>query len=230
MRVITESGAFHKRQQEMSQDIVKVFENDRIEIVAVADGVSTCSRSRQGALIAVDETILFIRSQYDRITMLPDGWTATLVRRIQRKLLGRAALVRAAYEDYSTTLMVAVREKQDNKLFWFSIGDGLILLEKDNCFRIVSRYTGSGRGCPVITTKGIDTFIQEHTLHLSDNQSVLLMTDGAWEHLIPSRYISNTVQDELTGMDFKTISESIQSKNPEDDWSVVIMGRKAVYT
>ncbi len=222
MRVYTEAGTYHKALHQQNEDAVQIYEDEMIEVAAVADGVSTCKYSRHGAQIAVNEAVRFIQSNYDRIGCMPESWTEILIRRIQRKLHETAAQKGTSYEDYSTTLMVAVRERATGICHYCNIGDGLILSVQSDEYYVTSRPAIRLYGCVTVTTTGIERVVTDQSVVLSNESNILLLTDGAWKSIFEEQIHQNALHWKMPELKYQRIIEDIHSSLPEDDWSIVI--------
>ncbi len=222
MRVYTEAGTYHKALHKQNEDAVQTYEDEMVEVAAVADGVSSCKYSRHGARIAVNEAVRFIQSNYDRIGCMPENWTEILIRRIQRKFHETAAQKGTAYVDYSTTLMVLVRERKTGICHYCNIGDGLILSVHDDECHVTANPAIRMYGCVTVTTTGIERVVSDQSTILSKENDILLLTDGAWKSIFAEQIHQNALHWKLPELKYQKIIEDIHDSLPEDDWSIVI--------
>jgi hypothetical protein len=182
----TAQGRRHEAQGVACQDAVGRIIKGKFTAIALADGAGTALHAERGANIAIDITVRYLLSHFDRLLASTEERAKIEILATVRRALRRTARDRPGrFEDYACTLMFAVTDGKT--LFVGQIGDG----------RVGVRDRASGAWRPMlVASKG--EFLNETTFvtsrrALSNFQlargaasavsACVLMSDGAEETL-----------------------------------------------
>ena len=127
----TKKGHFHSE----NQDACISYSDERASILAIADGVSSCSQSKIGSKIAVKQTLEYFKDSTNLENLFWDHEREInkFLEHLKQALSVEAVIKNVAVEDLSTTLLFAVVYKD----IWFSfqLGDGAIFAYENGEFQ-----------------------------------------------------------------------------------------------
>lgn len=214
----TKKGAFHSD----NQDVVVHDQSDEYEVIALADGVSSCKKGKEGAKIACNTVLdifltcgkLFFNYSYEKTSNI-------VLAEIRRNISIAAKRDNEPSESYSSTLCFICLEKRTNKILSFQLGDSHIFLLSEN-------------GCNAINAKKAHELYfttypdaDEHTLidiFYTDNiHSLLLCSDGAWRLLYNKNILNPEILQAIKQSDFEFFENYLENKNNQDDCSYILL-------
>lgn len=132
---VTCTGSSHIKNNKENQDAVGYYFCGEDFIIAVADGVGSCIYATEGSKYAVDAAIDVYKDIYDQDSVNE--------KEISQKLIDnwRIRIGEGIINEYCSTLKIAMKLK--DKIFLFSIGDGLAIVATKNKFLISPKDEGN---------------------------------------------------------------------------------------
>lgn len=238
------TGRRHKISNELCQDIVNVTRIGNVDIIALADGAGSASRSRIGAQLSVDAAISYIATNWEDLYNDTDASSVKkkLLEHILSSLNECCEEVSCSIDDLASTLLV-VAIRGDNFLL-FHIGDGVIGYLRNNTVRVAS-YPSNGEFVNTtvfITSKNAISAIHAYKGVLDESVSgFVLMSDGTCESLFEKRNkkfssgIKRIMQwnivlpkDHIDSSLDKSFKEHV-IKRTNDDCSIAVISRETKY-
>lgn len=154
----------------------------------LADGVSTCMYSKQGAEIAcssiknllVNKSAFFHKCSMDIIPSI-------FINRIIYELKKEATQQGYNFIEYSSTLAGVEYFRNDNSALLFNLGDAVILGIKENDYEILMQPDNSQDNCCTTTTENADLELNVKRIDVADYISLFIMSDGLWNSIINTR-------------------------------------------
>ena len=245
------TGTNHKDNGQENQDFIISSSNDKFELIILADGVSTCSKAKEGAEVAAKAIETLFLKKGDWFIKCEDDKQRTelILGHVLRELQDRAKADGVPVEEYSSTLAAVLREKKTNKLLTFNLGNSLIMAIDDGKVRILSSPSNTTHGTAVTTTRKAeslaDTKVINGTPKITSTQSdkdgniitkplysygstplyenIVICSDGAWEEMFYRGKLIPEISALLVNKQFDTIKEFLEKKNPFDDCSFVAL-------
>lgn len=195
------------------------------EIVAVADGVSSCRNGKKGAEIAVkaaaelllEETEYFFSSEKEKIAGL-------IVSYIRDKIFSFVEKNNQEPESYASTLSFVCRNKKTNEVMTFLLGDSLIFSfgEKEK-HRLACKPVFLNDFKTITTmTENAEKFVDIKRNAPKDISYFVLATDGAWA----SFYENSGFAEDFKAITEKEIVEYLKKQECKDDCSVAFLNLK----
>ncbi len=221
----TAVGTYHLANGGENQDAICTITDKKYRAAALADGVSTCPRAKQGAVIASEAAAKLFTEKGDYFFVYsPENIARFTVEHVLYKLQTAAEEAGEAPEDYSSTLMCVAYDRAARRLLCFNLGDGLILGLTDERIRVLSQpFNSSLGGCCVTTTVNAAAAVSAavYTEDLPD--TVLLLTDGAWQQLYDGSYLKPEIRTLLSARDFAALGDYLAASGSTDDCSFIAM-------
>ena len=229
MLFYSKKGKFHRQNRLECADRAKWSEMGGKTIIALGDGVSTCECGDIGAELATGYAVDFLVSQYHRLQFLPKNWPYLMVRKVRSQLEEYAAYNGKNLIEYSTTLLVAIIDRDENVIHFSNIGDGMMLGIQSQCCKILSSPTREIEGCPTITTENIEKAVSAQTVSLNGIRDIMLCTDGTWTQIYNNQKLDPSVKQELLKAEYDRFTFRIQqADNTDDSCFVIIDGDRSV--
>ena len=127
----TKKGLYHSE----NQDACISYSDDKVSILAIADGVGSCSNSAMGSKIAVQQTIEHFKDieNLENFLLAPESEINKFLARLKEVLSAEALTNNVGVEELSTTLLFAIVYK--DMWFSFQLGDGAIFIHEDGEFQ-----------------------------------------------------------------------------------------------
>ncbi len=202
-----------------NQDFWYTENSEDIDFVAVADGVSMCELSKEGAEFVCRQTARAVIDEADYLFGLPYEKAAGLiVKYIQSQIKKMAEEKKTEAWKYSSTLSFICHHKRLKKIMTFNLGDSCIYtIDAENtvkqldisrtvCYTTVSTMT---QGAERETVVGI--------YDESEFDSVFLCTDGFWKIMEGSRKNNTKLKNAIKNRDMGYVTEFIESTDNPDD-------------
>ncbi len=210
-----------------NQDVVMSVENNRFVTIALADGVSTCSEAKEGALITCSAiTHLFSKKGDYFIECDNDRISDFVVSHIMYELNRVASDSGKDVEDYSSTIASVVVDKKKKKMLFFSLGDSMIFTTKEGKCNILSVPSDSTNGCPVTTTNNAKKMVSCGVVDIKTIDSVTLCSDGAWSSFFKRNTLKNEIKEMLVEHRYDELEAFLDGEHISDDYSFISMQTK----
>lgn len=218
------TGARHSAHGGENEDAVCSRQNERYAVISLADGVSACRKARAGAEIASEAMAGLLVGKGKYLFDFSRQQIAEIaISHILSKLRRQAEQDLSAEEEYSSTVAGALFDKQEQKLLYFNLGDGMILAQAGGHSRILSRPSDSSSGCCVTTTRNAGRMVDARVAAVERMDSVLLCSDGAWRHMFDQNRIKPEVSTLLTDHDWSGLETYLSGQKCLDDYSFAAM-------
>lgn len=215
-------GERHRKLGIEKQDNTVYKENSRYVVIVLSDGVSTCSKSFDGARIASNSAadILFEKADYF-MEFNPLEVKDYVLSHVLYEL-SKSKDESIDISEYSSTLAAVLYDKKEERLLCFNLGDSLIVGSGFGEVKLLSVPSDSTLGCPVTTTKGATDFTEVSFMN-SRYERITIFSDGAWREIISRDRIDSEFQELLLVGDYKKMGDFIVGKTPSDDSSFISM-------
>lgn len=117
---VTDTGLSHQINGKVNQDCVSYAIEDEDFVLAVSDGVGSCSKAEQGSRFAIDSVVKIFTDLRKRNALSVEMVPEQIIEEWMRLIGDEDA------DKYCATLKAAI--KIGKKIYLFSIGDGLLAL------------------------------------------------------------------------------------------------------
>lgn len=222
MPMYQQPGEYHLSNGLENQDVVFGAENRVAKIIAIADGVSSCSKGKRGAEIACEAIggIMLNETSYV-FSASPQKIAALLSTYVYGKLLFEAKSNNELVEQYASTLSFVCFNKLDGRVMTFVLGDSLIYRIDDAGLSLaVVPELLDGSKTYATTTKGVANVIKVSITQPTESISYLLATDGAWKTFYANGKLSEEAEQAAKN---KNIIGYLKNQHCKDDCSVIMM-------
>lgn len=222
--MISNIGNGHSVRNEENQDAICFEENKRFSVIALADGVSTCRRAKEGATIASQSLVQLLSQKGDYFLEFEKNQIAeNVLTHILYKLNEQSIAGENPIEEYSSTIAGALFDKKKNSLLYFSLGDSLILATgRDGC-KVLAMPTNSINGCCVTTTQNAAGMIDAGIIKACDYNSVVICSDGAWREMYEKNRLKQEVARFIYHNEYEKLKDFLLAQNVFDDYSFISM-------
>ena len=207
---------------EENQDVVCSASNKDFCMITLADGVSTCSKAKEGASLAAATITDFVMKKSDWFLEYDNQQVADFaVSHIVYELRKRAEAAAEKIEEYSSTVAWALLDKKKNRLLCFNLGDGAILgIEEGGC-ELLSAPMDSSQGCCVTTTTFADRAAAVKKMDAHRLKAVVICSDGAWHQMSQKDRIKPEVEQMLTEEAYDRLQTFLTNQHCFDDYSFI---------
>lgn len=215
------------KHHEYNQDFILFDKNRSYCAMTLADGVSTCSKSRKGAeavCYAVTEYLL----RHGKRFFAMDSQEAVncLLEYILFKLRQITEQESSLIKEYSSTMACILVDRYRNQMLYFSIGDSLILATKEDRCSVVAMPSDSRNGCCVTTTFNASTMAKVGKIDTEHIQSIIICSDGAWHLMYNRNKLNPLVKEILINQDYDKLKNFLMKKDRFDDCSFISVNLK----
>ena len=221
LKVLNIRSAIKKMRDEPSQDIVLVKANSKLKyaVLVLADGVSEAVFSHKGAEAVAE----FLQDyMYENHNYLLSEEYETYVNeicvKVSEKVSGLAENFGIGKDHFASTLCGVIANTDENKLFYFSLGDSIIFAVKDKCVQKIAEHGGEKT---VYTNDFKPDDVKAGIMYISDWTSVYLASDGfvsqVFEHGCES--LKDSMKDYVVCNDFDMLNNSLHNRLLFDDCS-----------
>ena len=226
----SKTGTHHLEHREENQDAVSFKEDGRYAVITLADGVSSCPNSREGAEIAAREMtrLLFLKAPH--FLSFPEETIAELsLAHIRWELKKKAEELNIEIDELSSTLCSALYDKKTKRLLLVNLGDGLIItVGKNGCSLPVMPYD-SRNGCVATTTPKAEKHMTVRKMAGDQLKSVYICSDGAWRSLFSRNTMKQEVREILQSNHKDRLGNYLDQNEHFDDCTFVSMDLKRKY-
>lgn len=215
-------GSYHLMRNVSNQDAISTYENEEYTIIALADGVSSCSRAQEGAQEACRAVTELLNRNPEYFLQAPAQFVANNVLDYILAAL-KNLTVNDDLEPLSSTLSFVLLNKVNQKVLLFQLGDGLTVGRHDQRCRCLIQPDSRDGGTCATTTRGAAACCHILNLDCEQGDAFMLLTDGAWKMFVGHGRLRSSVVDAFVQGDYEYLSETLQHANPSDDNSYVIL-------
>ena len=221
------AGKHHGYDDNNDQDALIFKENESFCVMVLADGVSTCEKAKRGADVTCNSTADFMLEHAYELFLTDKGEAADmLTMNILEKLSIEASADNRDIEEYSSTVAAILFDRINDRMFYFNIGDGLIIAVKNNKCCIVAMPMDSRNGCLVTTSFDAAAKAKTGIVDTTDTHSVMICSDGAWHLIYHRNRMLQSIKEMILSRDYDRLKETFLEKERYDDCSFIIMDKK----
>lgn len=219
---MNEAGSHHKYDNNCNQDAVAYKDTDEYFAMALADGMSTCSNARTGAKIASDTLVnCFIEQSRCFFELNTEDNVKCLISRTLNELKKTARKESIDIEEYSSTLSGILIDKKRKKIFYFNLGDCLIMATKKEKCSIISMPSDSRNYCCSTTTEDAEVSVSAGIKDMQDIRSVVICSDGAWRLMYERIRLYDHIRETLINCDYNNLKDILAKSDRFDDCSFI---------
>ncbi len=216
------TGENHLAHGMENQDVIFEAESKTAKILAIADGVSSCSNCKRGAKIACEAVSEIMLNETEYIfESSKKKAKGLLTSYVYEKLLIEARKNNETIESYSSTLCFVCLYKKKNIVMVFVLGDSLVYQIHDRKISLacIPELFDDSRTYTTTTKNNKDIAIIE-MFHISDDSKFILVSDGAWKTFYSKGLIS---EDFEKAMQEENIMRFIENQKCRDDCSIAML-------
>lgn len=220
----TQCGSAHTRSGIQNQDRIQAVGDKRYTVIALTDGVSTCSAAAEGSEITcstVSDTLLHYAGRLFR--MKQEQASTAILNRVLENLRQRARTDGADVQAYASTLAAVLFDRKDNTLLTVNLGDGLIMASGHGRCSVIGPPADSSDGCVTTVTYDAEHELQFRIMPADCIESIAIFSDGAWKPLYCGCSLNPEVKDMILAHDYPALSQHLSGITPEDDNSFISM-------
>lgn len=215
-------GKYHLENGLDNQDVVYEAESRTAKIIAIADGVSACCNSKQGAEIAckaicdimLEETEYIFSSTKEKAVGLLSDY-------VYKKLSATADKNSQSVSSYSSTLSFVCYNKISGKIMTFVLGDSLIYLISDGNMSLACKpKLFDDSKTYTTTTENVAEVIELNVVIPQNNARYLLATDGAWKAFYSGGLLSDKFEQAIKK---EKIIDYLEKQQCKDDCSIAML-------
>lgn len=219
---MSEAGLHHNFDSNSNQDAVTYRENEDYFAMVLADGISMCKSSGAGARLTcqvivnclMEQAGCFFKSDADTNIIC-------LIHRTLHELKKLAAAEGNPLEDYSSTAACVLLDKKTGRMFYYSLGDSLILSTREGGCRVVAMPADSRHGCYCTTTRDVQSTVSCDIINTAHINSVMICSDGAWRLMYERARLKDQVRSMLIDCDYQGLRDTLIKEERYDDCSFI---------
>lgn len=214
----SKTGEYHKKHNLENQDYSYTYETSEGAFFAMADGVSSCENSREGAEIACAISAKVILDDIDYyFDSKPEKTIDLILANIRHRIRKIAKGAHQKDISYASTLCFVCVHKKRNQVMTFVLGDSRVYFFSSGTAyqkNPVRTYEDN------VTCTTLTEFVREEVGFSIDDYSeddgFMLCTDGCWKNLFYIDENNNTVMKKV---DSNEIMEYLNNTVITDDCS-----------
>lgn len=215
-------GKRHWKAGQENQDAVAFREKGPVSVIALADGVSACKWSGQGAVCCADAAASLLLQKGNILLDADQKESADFITShvvYRQRLLARSQ--KHPETEYASTLAAVFCDRRAQKLFYCSLGDSLILTVRQGECQIPLLPPDSSEGCCVTMTEHAERGMRTGVMDLSGMEAVFLFSDGAWTFLFEEGNLKADVRTMIGNRWYGDLRDYLKSQNGQDDCSFI---------
>lgn len=193
-------GRLHEQEQLACQDVVTGAIRKGIVVITGADGSSGTDFGRQGAQIAAEVLKNMLLECFDELYVMEKrDLQYNLIIHVRQKLYELCEKNNICLEDVKSTLMAFAYDKNTHRVIMVHLGDGYIVVKRNEQYRIVSYPENAGnRYCTFMTCNiPIANKIKVYRGEMDDLERAYLLTDGWCEFIKRDEEILQLIRLEI---------------------------------
>lgn len=226
---MNEAGIRHKCSSLFNQDAITYKENEKYFVMALADGISACKNSRQGARVTCDALAECLMEQSEYFFKKNQRENVLcIIGRILHELEKTARKGTKNISDYSSTSAAVLIDKKRKKMYYFNLGDSLIMATKEDKCSVVSMPSDSRNGCYSTTTANAEFVVDTGIIDIHDINSIVICSDGAWRLMYENTKLYTDVRKRLIKCDYNSLKDTLMNKERLDDCSFISYTNKQI--
>ncbi|MBQ6738232.1 MAG: protein phosphatase 2C domain-containing protein [Synergistaceae bacterium] len=215
---LNKPGIYHKSKNIKNQDFVLSDENEKFCVIALADGVSSCKMSGEGAEISCKTLVkLFLERGNFFFNSDIHRYKREMSELILSYILSELAKKSDNIKEYSSTISSVIYNKENNKILCFNLGDGIIISNKCDKAEIIIKPYQNDDGCCVTTTVNAEFAFDIEIFDFASMDTIMILSDGAWKPIFENKNFS-FIQN---GISFSELNNYLDSIKCLDDYSYI---------
>lgn len=222
MNYMSEAGSHHGYDNSNNQDAVIFKKNKEYCVMVLADGVSACNKSAEGARIVCNAVSEYLLAHGKRLIQMNRKYVAEyLLTYVMFKLNEIASETQIDVNEYSSTLAFVFADRRNGKMLYFSIGDSLIIAVRNSGCSIVAMPGDSRNGCCVTTTYNASVMAEVGVVDTDNINSVFICSDGAWHLMYKRNRMYESFKSLLINQEYVKLKDVLSSAERYDDCSFI---------
>ena len=206
------------------QDYICHYEDEQYICIVLADGVSTCAKSGEGARIAGSALLNMLSLRASLLFEMDDDKVRDYtLKHVVYELNKEADANGDDLALYSSTLAACLYDKKEERYLVFSLGDSMVMAVGYGRTNLLGKPDDSTSGCPVTTISDAPKYT--NIIRGEGNYEMfMVLSDGAWHEM----FDRNRIKDEVAGMlnecDIDALKKYLEDQDPFDDYSFIAAG------
>lgn len=215
-------GKRHRQARQEGQDAVAFREKGPVSVIALADGVSACKWSMQGAVCGAETAADLLLQKGEALLEAQDSECADFITThvvYRQRQLARSQ--KHLETEYASTLAAIYCDRKAEKLFYCSLGDSLILTVRQGRCQVLLLPPDASGGCCVTMTEHAERGMRTGVLDLSGEEAVFVFSDGAWEQLFEGGSLKADARTMIVNRWYGDLRDYLHKQDCEDDYSFI---------
>ena len=221
-------GTDHIHLGRANEDRVRVLARDGLTAAAVCDGAGSFGAGAEAAELVSDTLTALLHREFDTLFSQPADKTRAKLAHTVEDVLRTHSRRRGIREQELACTILAAAVHEDGRCLCIHLGDGIILQqnEGDDCPSVVScPMTGLAPHSTYLTMNcDLSHYLRLYRWRSADLRQLLLLSDGAAEHLVRLRGGAGWVYT-AGEPDIQAIRARLHAANPRDDHSALLISR-----
>ena len=221
----SKTGKRHRDLLIENQDYFLHSETDKVEMIILADGVSSCSKSRKGAQIACETVEKILALNGTQLFELDKNIVANLILdNVLSAFKNEQIKDKCEITDYSSTLCFVCLDKAKDRVLSFSLGDSMIYkLSENGCVLLNQPDSFFGNKCCVTTTMGASEKVKIDMLNSEEINGMMICSDGAWSLFYNQNVFDEELWEHSKKQNYYEFKKYLDNCVNIDDSSFIIM-------
>ena len=221
-------GTDHIHHGRANEDRVRVLSRNGLTAAAVCDGAGSFGAGAEAAELVSDTLTALMHRQFDILFALPAAMVRAQLAQAVEDVLRAHSRRRGIREQELACTILAAAVHEDGRCLCIHLGDGIILQQNDGdaCPSVVScPMTGLAPHSTYLTMNcDLGHYLRLYRWESADLRRLLLLSDGAAEHLVRRRGGEGRVYT-AGEPDHQPLRTRLHAANPRDDHSALLISR-----
>ncbi len=211
-------GEYHKKNNLENQDYTYTYETSEGAFYAIADGVSSCKNSREGAEIACAISAKVVLDDIDYyFDSNPEKTINLILANIRRRISQIAKEANQKDISYASTLCFVCVHKKRHQAMTFVLGDSRVyFFSSESVYQKNPVHAYEDNETCTTLTKFAQEDVGFSIDNFSEDNRFILCTDGCWKNLF---YIDEKNNTAMKKVDNNEIMEYLNETMISDDCS-----------
>lgn len=227
----SKAGAHHENLQSKNEDYALAMRRGNYMAAALADGVSTCQYSREGARIAASLMVDLLLQNAEQLfsqQISAKRFAKNLLQEVFSELRKNAESSYRDVEEFSSTLCAVLIDRQTGHIFCMNLGDSLVFVKpQSEDMQIFSPPWEQVAGGVPSTTIPYGASYADIRIESSCMESVVIFSDGGWSSLYHHGKMPKELEEAFQQQDFRAIQQYMDAQEISDDMSMIALVREA---
>lgn len=230
----TGTGSDHRQRGAGNEDRICVRTRPGLTAAVICDGAGSFGSGAAAAELTASHLSVFLLEQFEDLYVgLADPVQRTVVQTVERCLAGYAQENGIESADLACTILAAAVH-EDGRCICLHLGDGIILQQnarEDAPSVVSSPMTGLVPHSTYLTMNcDLHRYLRFYRWQCDDLTGIVLLSDGAAEHLVRLSGGSGWVCTTPAGMSAAQLCAVLSRRRPRDDHSCVVLTRTTEIT